>query len=209
MRYILLTATWLVGGFLVSACLYDADEPCGEGQVLRDGACHCEDGSALVGKTCVACGPGEEATENGCETALESLGEPCTNSDECNPDGANLCVDDEEESYCSLGGCETSLDCPETFACDVERTEPACIKGPSGFGTSCEDSAECEGFEAAYCESLQEKVCMLECGDDPSVCPSDWVCCDFSGLVGAALCLPPGDLDDGSCPFGVDALEDE
>jgi hypothetical protein len=77
-----------------------------------------------------------------------------------------------------------------------------CERAPEGLGERCEASADCEDFEANYCEALVEQACVVaDCASDPNVCHGDWVCCDIS-LVMASLCVPPSELQDGACPAG-------
>lgn len=218
----------LFAGLLPAACLYDPDDPCGPNQTFEDDACVCVENAALIERNCVPCGenevPGdgecvceegfERDSSGACGAAILGLGQDCS-ADPCpteaEADGASVasyCATDAAGDYCTTVGCETFEDCPELWACDASIGDAgACVRPPSGFGTECSDSSACADFEASYCETLQENICMRECLDDPGVCHGDWVCCDFSNLVGTGLCVPPDQLEDGACPLGGELVE--
>ena len=43
---------------------------------------------------------------------------------------------------------------------------------------------------------------MANCLDRAENCHGDWVCCDFSDIIGTAICVPPNEIVNGSCPLG-------
>jgi hypothetical protein len=203
---------------LPTGCLFDPDDRCGENQVFEDGACACTDDAAFVDGVCVACDEGEVPTDagcvcaaglapsadGGCEESIAGLGRACAGDDDCEPEGASLCLleDGETEGVCTVGGCETAADCPLEYACDVARDPALCLPPPTGYGAPCESASDCAEFEASYCETLQEKVCLVECAADPGLCLGDYACCDYGSLGATAVCVPPGELVDGACPAG-------
>ena len=78
--------------------------------------------------------------------------------------------------------------------CAADDTRPACQQGPSGFGTPCTADADCQGFEASHCETLQAHVCVVaNCQTAPDSCTGGQSCCDLGSLgIPLTLCLPPG-----------------
>jgi hypothetical protein len=54
---------------------------------------------------------------------------------------------------------------------------------------------------------MLENKCKVQCKEEPGICHGDWACCDYTTLIGAALCIAPGDLLDGACPYGGELLE--
>lgn len=211
----------LAGAVLLSgSCVYDADDPCGENQRLEDKVCVCEEGFGLVDGHCVACGDDEVGNPIGpcaCAEGLTRLGadEPCTDAlghacesdEDCGGD-YGYCHVEEGGGYCTARDCEPGEDdCPGVFACNDREEVAFCEGPPEGFGKSCDDSSDCEGQEAGFCESLSEQICVVGgCADDPSVCHGDWVCCDIS-LIMTSLCVPPSEVEDGACPAGGTLVE--
>jgi hypothetical protein len=207
---------------LLTACLYDKDERCRENQELSSSgdACVCVEGAALIGNACVLCGenevPGagecvcdELYERNGagkCVSALLGFGEACEDDSDCPEVGATRCVETEAGSICTVD-CETAADCPSPAGCEIAAEEPYCTPAPSGLDVPCTSSDECAEFEANYCETMLEDKCKVECKDNPGVCHGDFACCDYTDLIGAALCISPTDLEEGACPFGGELLE--
>lgn len=207
---------------LFGGCLYDPQDRCGENQELAEtgDACVCIDGAAQIGRECILCGdnevPGQGACDceegydrNGagvCVRGFDGFAEECSDDSDCPEDGASRCVSSDSGSFCSLD-CEEASDCPSPAGCEVDETEPYCVPAPSGLDTPCSSSDECEPFEANYCETMLENKCKVQCKDEPGVCHGDWACCDYSNLIGAALCVSSSDLEDGRCPFGGDLVE--
>lgn len=207
---------------LFGGCLYDADARCRENQELSssDHTCVCVDGAVQIGNSCVMCaenevpGDGECVCDEGyerngagvCVSALAGFGEACTDDSDCPEVGAERCVDTDNGSICTVD-CETAADCPSPAGCEIDAAEPFCVPGPSGFDVPCTSTDECAEFDASYCETMLENKCKVTCKDDPGVCHGDFACCDYSSLIGAALCISPRDLEEGACPFGGVLLE--
>jgi len=200
-------------------CLYDSNDRCGDDQRLEGKECVCEDGFGRSGNGCVACGENEVGNPTGpclCKNGLirlvdggecvEAAGAACTVDADCPEGDFGDChiEDDPADGYCTLLDCTPEHDdCPGDFACNDRDAVPFCERPPTGLGHGCTKQSDCEGFEADYCETLSEKVCLVAgCAQDPSICHGDWVCCDI-GLIGNSLCIPPNELDgDGNCPVG-------
>jgi hypothetical protein len=216
-----LALSWALGS-LLWGCLYDDSERCTEGMDLADGICVCPENTVLAGERCLECGDDEEARDGvcvcqqgfartsagGCSDVPAGLLEDCSDAD-CPDDGADTCVTDDDGSYCSVASCESALDCPAEFGCDLQADPPLCVRPPRGLGEPCTSAADCEGFEAQHCETFQSHVCVVnDCAANPSVCHGDWACCDFA-ILGESLCIPPGELDEeGACPLGNAPVEE-
>ncbi len=212
-----LLPTLLLGAATSAAgCLYDADDRCGENQRLDGQQCVCEDGHGREGMECVACSDTEAGNPVGpcqCKPGLlrlveggdciEAAGKVCQSDEDCPAGEFGTCRLEGDAGYCTSLGCAAEAgECPGDFACNDREDPPYCERPPTGLGTSCSESADCDDFEASYCETLAEKVCLVaDCAEDPSICHGDWVCCDI-GLIGTSLCIPPGELSDGNCPVG-------
>ena len=213
----------IVASGLFGGCLYDPDERCGEHQVLEADACQCIETAVLIGNQCVPCekdkvpGEAECVCDEGFVTSAtgeclspngtEGQGEVCTDDSDCVETGAATCVTDAVGSYCTVTGCESYEDCLDGYACDLDGDESFCARAPTGLDETCGSTDDCSEFEASYCETALEKKCKVECKNDPGVCHGDWVCCDYTALIGAALCLSPADLSDGACPYDGELLE--
>jgi len=213
----LVPVAFLLGlGTSGAGCLYDSDDRCGENQRLDGKQCVCEDGYGRGGDGCVQCAETEDGNPVGpcqCKVGLirlaeggdcvEAAGKECELDADCPEGEFGTCHVEGDTGYCTSVDCAAEAgDCPGDFACNDRVETPFCERPPTGLGTSCSEQEDCEGFEASYCETLSEKVCLMAgCADDPSICHGDWVCCDI-GLIGASLCIPPSELDGGSCPVG-------
>lgn len=207
---------------LLPGCLYDKDDRCGENQELASSgdACICVEGAVQIDNACIMCGENEVPGEgecvcderyerNGagkCVSALLGFGESCDDDDDCPENGATRCVETDAGSICTVD-CASAADCPSPSGCEIAADEPYCTPAPSGFDAPCTASDECSEFEANYCETMLQNKCKVDCKDEPGICHGDFVCCDYTSLVGAALCVSPVDLDNGACPFGGELLE--
>lgn len=128
----------LGAGLLVSACLVDMDEPCGESLVKNDaGACVCPDRTVPLDGKCRACGENEHpsgaqcvcddgfarpAPEAACEPgeaepAPDGLGQSCASDADCAGTAATYC-DVFATLTCVIEGCkEQSGVCPGDMVC--------------------------------------------------------------------------------------------
>lgn len=98
---------------------------------------------------------------------------------------------------------QVSDDCPPDWRCETSAEPHFCKTPPKKLAEHCESSADCSE-EAAYCETYMSHVCLVkDCAKQPAVCPSEFVCCDVSALVGESLCLPRSTLTDGKCIGGT------
>jgi hypothetical protein len=116
------------------------------------------------------------------------------------------CAETEDEPYCTTQGCERNDDCPADWRCSKMGEESFCRKPPASYTKSCQSNADCDA-EAAYCESLQAHVCIInDCLQAPDKCLSQSVCCDLTGLIGQSLCVPTSSLSNGKCVGGADPV---
>ena len=185
-------------GFLLCVCEPDAAPnssgvgctPCGENREVQNGVCACKAGFV----------PNSDG--NGC--VASDIGAPCDAEGGCT-DSFPYCVADKTQPYCSSTGCSSSADCAGGWTCEVSNDTRYCRKPITGLGVQCTSNDHCAGFEANYCENIQTHTCILQgCAVRDVVCPSEWLCCDYSALLGAALstCISPSQVVSGACPQG-------
>jgi len=205
---------------LVPSCLVDLDDRCGANQHYDtdNAVCVCEGDFALQGNSCVRCPENETGAVGGCTclpgfarptpgapcAELAALGQDCKSDDDCGDELYGYChvADGDDVGYCTAADCSTAADCPTDYGCNTRESPAFCERPPKGLGEACKSDADCEGNEAAYCETVQEHACVVnDCAADPNKCHGDWVCCDI-GLLSQSLCIPPDALEDGACPVG-------
>ncbi len=189
------------------ACLYDADQRCGDGLEYdsKDMRCVCPSGTVYAATGCVACQEHELASPAGCvceegysrptsdaacAPAPQGLGAECSPSssscaapfDHCEPSG--------DSGYCTAS-CASSADCEGGYACN---TESICQRPPAGLGQSCETPDDCAGTEATFCDTFQTHSCQVQgCQLDPNNCFAGYECCDLSAFgLPQPLCVPQG-----------------
>ena len=209
-------ARLLLSASLLSSCLVDPDHRCGTHQVLQGDLCACEAGYGLTGNQCLACGENEIGSLDGCAcapgfgrtdatlpcTPTDALGQACSVDADCTDMLFSYCASADQNGYCTRPDCASSADCSNDYSCNQRGTRSFCQRPPSGFGMTCQTTADCAAFEASYCEALSSHSCLLSgCKVDPSTCPGDWACCDIA-LLGNSLCLPQDQLSGGRCPGG-------
>jgi hypothetical protein len=132
-----------------------------------------------------------------------AIGAACSNDDACAAPYSHCVTDADGAGYCS-GECESTASCPSGWTCEPEAAVRVCKKLPTGFGVSCQTSADCAGYEATYCEAFRSHTCQLQdCASGATTCPSEWGCCDFTALIGVSMCMAPEALVDGACPGGA------
>lgn len=207
----------------LNACIVE-DNRCSAHQVRAADntfySCVCASGYVVSseGYGCVACAEHEEAVAGKCECSVgyarasdtgrceaqvgSALGSACSESEPCS--GANpYCAESKDGAFCTTRGCARNDDCPNGWRCLEADGEKYCGKPPSGFGMNCMSNADCEVTEAHYCETFQSHTCIVNgCAAHPADCPSQFVCCDLSTLIGQSLCVPSSTLMNGACPAG-------
>lgn len=176
-------AAWL-GALGLAGCLVDADNRCGDNQVLQNGLCRCVEDAKLIGNECIVV-DAAVVPEMGQGAACEPTTQPCMDPafPHCQkaPSGAY---------YCTSTGCTRNDDCTNGYLC-VAATSPSYCRRPYvGQATPCETSADCAGYDATLCSTLA-KVCLVrDCVAD--ACDPDWSCYDASQVVPGApfVCVP-------------------
>src|SRR5690606_18078984 len=92
--------------------------------------------------------------------------------------------------YCTRTGCTANADCTMGWTCEQAPTTRYCAQPPTGFGSACQSSADCAGFDANYCEELATHTCILTgCATLERTCPSEWTCCDYASVVGSPFSI--------------------
>jgi hypothetical protein len=138
-----------------------------------------------------------------CEKTEGSLiGSDCSEEQPC-ADPNPYCALGESPAYCTTQGCSNNEDCPSKWRCDKSGAAGFCKKPPQGLGENCASNADCSE-EAPYCEAFQTHTCIInDCLSRPTVCPSQLVCCDLTGLIGESFCVDTSALMNGLCPGGL------
>lgn len=202
----------LWGALLVVAagCVLDTDDRCGPNQVAFEGneRCVCAEGSAYTPDGCVPCGEHESVSPGGCiceagyvrdpagvcAEVAGGIGTPCTSDAECTNPAYPHCQESAGGNYCTSQNCEAG--CDGGFTCNPAAAPTYCQRAPTGAGTTCATNADCEGFDANYCEAFVSRVCVVRnCNLMPDSCAAGFECCDFSAFPNpdyTSLCLPEG-----------------
>jgi hypothetical protein len=214
----------VVLAFAVSRCIAE-DGACSEHQVTSGDetyTCKCADGYVLdtdSGYGCVACKKNETSSAGACvckegysrpdekspceKTEGSVLGSECSAEQSCTAPNP-YCAETQSPAYCTTQDCSENDDCPSMWRCDKAGDVAFCKKPPTGLGDSCDTSADCAGNEAGFCETFMTRTCIInKCASQPSVCPSQLVCCDLTALIGEALCIDAAVLTNGLCPGGT------
>jgi hypothetical protein len=196
-----------VFGLSQAGCLYDSDEPCGEGlAVYGDNLrCICPEGTAYTATGCVACGEHEVATATGCACeegySRTTLDAACTETPsalgaDCDPTAPACeapyehCEPTDDGGYCTTSGCSTGADCEGGYACNDDSV---CQRPPVGLGTACTGAEDCAGTEATFCDLVVTRSCQVQgCQVDPNDCFSGFECCDLSMFGLPTLCVATG-----------------
>ncbi|MET0341240.1 MAG: hypothetical protein ABW252_09565 [Polyangiales bacterium] len=169
----------------------DGCVPCGENETSAQSICICKTGFTRA-SAAEACMPAEASAS--CE------------SDEGCPATTPYCVrSGSEPGYCTRTGCTANADCPVNWSCETGPSARYCANLPRGLGTACESNADCASFDARFCDSLLTHTCILSgCATREITCPNEWLCCDYSALLGSAFstCTPPSYSTSGTCPQG-------
>lgn len=181
---------WLgLMSFGVSGCILD-DNHCGENQVevkdLFEG-CGCAPTAVpnANGVGCHLCGANEVAMNGACACAA-GYSRPAPTAACAMPADTGTPVD--AGGSADAGG----------------GADAGTAAAPTGQGASCTTSADCAGFDATYCITLQPpNQCLVQgCATGASRCTSDRDCCDFGSFAALAstngLCVPTG-----TCPAGI------
>jgi len=207
------TGLCVLGSIGLAACVYDADDRCGEHQAFDEAErmCLCESGFVLADGECVSCGAHEVSGPTGCVCDEGYLRADASAPCEPIPAGQGLACDAETEScpdpafpychapdagegYCTTSECSSSDDCSGGYACDLTVSPSVCRRPPAGLGQSCESADDCAGGEATYCDAYMTHSCLVEnCTLSPDNCFDGYECCDLSGFgVPTPICVAEG-----------------
>lgn len=205
---------FLMAAVFVGSCVFDPDNPCGTNQVLSErDDCICKDGLVFGedGKTCVPCGEhqvwnngvceceeGYDMSGNTCVPIPPGWGDACSGQDPTCLDPWTCYVIDQTEGYCTKTNCSSSEECYAGYACETSENPTVCKRPPVGLNEPCENSEDCEDFEATWCDTFESGTCQVEnCTLAPDNCFEGYMCCNLPELLESlpTLCVPPG-----TCP---------
>lgn len=129
----------------------------------------------------------------------KEIGDSCVVSSDCSPNGDRLCIDPQNDGYCTQAGCDYAT-CPE---------EAACIRFFSGSfeNRDCQTNNDCSLDElcslANKCvpRSSESRFCMRTCDSDGD-CRDGYECRDLATmrLHGGEPVLEPGTPIDDNAP---------
>jgi hypothetical protein len=188
----------------ISACLYNADQPCGPAMhfVEAANACACDSGAVAVAGGCKQCATDEVAGATGCGCAagqtknssnvcvrVAGLGDACDT-------GSAPCTD-AVYSYCATKGSDTAgtctwsctgnMDCDAAYTCASWEAHPYC-RTFSDVGKPCMAAGDCTG-DANFCDTFQTHSCIISgCDLVKNDCPRGMTCSDFSNFGLPNLC---------------------
>ena len=133
----------------------------------------------------------------------KEIGDPCTFSTDCSPNGDRLCDFVSAGGYCTIEGCDVTT-CPGEAVCvqffhgsfDNRTCDPAVTPD------SCTDPTKCCSLDelcsvAGHCapRSSEARFCMKKCGSDGD-CRDGYECRDLDKMVahGGQPVLPAGQV---------------
>ena len=141
----------------------------------------------------------------------KEIGDGCSLSSDCDPNGNRLCDISSVGGYCTISGCDYST-CPEEAACvqfftgsfsnklcDPTVQADACKPGDD---TCCSLDELCALDGQCVPRSSEHRYCMRKCGSDGD-CRDDYECRDIDKMVahGGQPVLAPGvPVDDSHAP---------
>lgn len=141
----------------------------------------------------------------------KEIGDGCSFSSDCSPNGDRLCVDPNNGGYCTISGCDYST-CPEEAACiqfftgsfsnklcDPTVPPDACPVTEPGC---CSLDELCALDGQCVPRSSEHRYCMRKCGSDGD-CRDDYECRDIDKMVahGGQPVLAPGvPIDEAHAP---------
>jgi hypothetical protein len=135
------------------------------------------------------------------------IGDSCTISSECSPNGDRICDISQPGGYCTVIGCDADS-CPEESVCvrffPVGNASISCDPQTEDFDTdACTADELCT--LAGYCapRNAEVRFCMKQCGGGDD-CRGEYECRDKDLMIehGGEPVPPPGEpVDDDPQPF--------
>jgi hypothetical protein len=146
------------------------------------------------------------ATSAGCG---KEIGDACTFSTDCSPNGDRLCDIASNGGYCTIQGCDlTSTVCPDeavcvqffhgyfsNLSCDPAVPPDQCVDDPSDNLVCCSLDELCSVSGHCVPRSSEARFCMKKCGSDGD-CRDGYECRDLDKMIahGGQPVLPPGQV---------------
>jgi hypothetical protein len=134
----------------------------------------------------------------------KEIGDPCTFSTDCSPNGDRTCDVSSFEGYCTIPGCDVNT-CPDEAVCvqffngdfENQACEPAkagaeCAASPLPEGC-CSLDELCSVAGRCVPRSSEIRFCMRTCGSDGD-CREGYECRDLTDMInhGGEPVLQPG-----------------
>ncbi|MET0340461.1 MAG: hypothetical protein ABW252_05635 [Polyangiales bacterium] len=170
-----------VGGvpamLVLVSCLYDPDDRCGDDMRHLEGrVCVCDPGTVEVSGRCAPTPP-----------PTGGLGVACADDAACGDPAYPHCHRAEPGGYCTMMGCTTTADCPQTYFCVRDGLPAYCARFPTGQGKTCRSSDDCKGLDASFCGVGDPRgaTCWVPHCTDLSCAPG-FMCFDVSAYLPGA-----------------------
>lgn len=214
----------LASGLMLTGCLVDSEDRCGENQTFAGIYCVCEEGTIPLadGSGCQKCGE-HETPSNGmcvCEPGYvrASADSACTEQTEglgtrCDPEASTctgeypLCGGPKGKDPICTASCTGNADCSGGLVCSPMGDDRVCAFPPTGIGAPCSKHDDCAAFDASFCSPLGACI-IADCGASGDArCPGDSVCCDYTMYGAGTLCVEQSALEMGACPYGAPEVE--
>lgn len=191
----------LIPLFVLAGCVYDPDDPCGEGLELKDSVCVCQPNHIPeeVGR-CIPCGEFEQAFSDTCECiegylrnsegvcVVSKQGKPCSATEPCDDTIFTYChlLDGGNVGYCTTQGCSSNNDCLGKYTCETRVSPQYCMRPATGLGKACDGPDGCAQYEAWSCDYFFAHTCQVAACDLDDIldCPRGYACCSWPKLVG-------------------------
>lgn len=137
------------------------------------------------------CGADQVLSENGvcrCEEGMVAIDARCVPCGEHEVAAGDHCSCEDGYARDATGACVPAAEVGDAW--------------PTGQGDACESATDCEGNQAAYCESFFLHQCLVEgcIAEGAAPCSDGWLCCDFTGVAGISVCVDGALLEGGTCP---------
>jgi hypothetical protein len=129
----------------------------------------------------------------------KDIGDSCVVSSDCSPNGDRLCIDQTNDGYCTVAGCDFST-CPDGAAC-IRFFTGSFENRDCQSNNDCTLDELCSLSNKCVPRSSEIRYCMATCDSDGD-CRDGYECRDLATmrLHGGEPVLEPGTPIDDSAP---------